>query len=243
MKLDRDAFTRRLWAVCLVLSCVFPPCALAETVTVGDIEIDPRDFAPDQDPQTRLAPCLACHGEHAGGDIDFGPDVQFGTPALRGMTQDYLKESLVAYKTGRRRHEEMDVIVSMLDEETVDFMARSFAAYPAAPMKTAEELARLAEEDPRFRKGQVLARHGLPEKGVPACATCHGDLGEGKAELGPRLAGQNGLYIRQQFTAYADGTRQTAQAEIMQPVAAELSDDEIEAIAHYYGQLIQVAEP
>ncbi len=243
MNLDRDALNLRLWAICLVLSLLIPTCALAQTVMVGDVEIDPRDFAPDQDPETRLAPCLACHGAQAGGDIDFGPEVQFGTPALRGMAHDYLKESLIDYQAGRRSHEEMTVIASMLEVETIDFMARSFAAYPAPPLKSAEALARLADEDPRFRKGQAIALEGLPDEGVPACATCHGDLGEGNAELGPRLAGQNGLYIRRQFTAYADGTRQTAQAEIMQPVAAELSQEDIAAVAHYYEQLIQVGDP
>ena len=135
------------------------------------------------------------------------------------------------------------MIASMLDEQTIGFMARTFATYPAPPLKSADELARLADKDPRFRKGQAIAQEGVPEKDVPACMSCHGDLGQGNADLGPRLAGQNSLYIRQQFTAYADKTRQTDQAEIMRPVVAELSSDEIEAIAHYYQQLVQVDKP
>ncbi len=243
MRLERDGFTPRLWTICLVLLFLFPPQGYAESVTVGDVQIDPQDFSPQQDPQTRVAKCLACHGEHAGGDIDFGPDVQFGTPALRGMEHDYLKQSLVDYKTGSRPHEEMRVIASMLDEETIDFMARTFAAYPAATLRTADELATLADKDHRFRKGQAIAQKGVPEKGVPACLSCHGDLGEGNAGLGPRLAGQNSIYIRRQLTAYADEKRQTAQAAIMQPVAAGLSSDEIEAIAYYYQQLVHVDNP
>lgn len=243
MNLVRDVLALRLWTPWLVLACLFPPSGQAQSVLVGDMEVDPRDFSPRQDPRTRLAPCLACHGKQAGGDRDFGPDVGFGTPALRGLRRDYLEQSLMDYKSGSRPHEEMAVIASMLDAEAIDFMARSFAAYPAPPSKTAEELARLADKDPRFRKGRAIAEAGLPEKGVPACMTCHGASGEGIADLGPRLAGQNSLYIRRQFTAYADKTRQTAQAEIMRPLAAELSADEIEAVADYYQQLVQADEP
>ncbi len=243
MNLVRSASWLRLWTLCLAWSFLFPLYAHAQSVMVGDVDVDPQDFLKHQDPQTRKAACLACHGKHAGGDIDFGPDVQFGTPALRGMRYGYLKQSLIDYKTGSRPHKEMSLIASMLDDETIEFMARAFAAYPTPPFKTTDQLAELANKDRRFRKGQAIAQEGLPEKDVPACMTCHGALGEGDPELGPRLAGQNSLYVRQQFTAYADEARQTAQAEIMQPVVAGMSGDEIEAIAYYYEQLIQVDKP
>jgi cytochrome c553 len=62
---------------------------------------------------------------------------------------------------------------------------------------------------------------------------CHGPLGEG-SDIGPRLDGQNVLYMKSQFTAFANGTRQTVQSAIMQPVVAGLTDDDIEAVAHYF---------
>ena len=203
---------------------------------VGDIEIDPQDFSANLDPDQRIAKCLSCHGHQAGGDIDFGPDVRFGTPALRGMTELYLKESLIAYQTGTRTHEEMSAISAMLNEETVDFMAHSFAAYLPPPMKPADDLAALAEQDALFRHGQTIARQGISQHGIPACVTCHGSLGEGSA-VGPRLAGQNAMYIESQFKAFASGSRQTDHSAPMQPVAAGLTDDDIKAAAHYYETL------
>ena len=160
MGLVGDLFALRLWTTCLVLLLLFPLHGHAQSVMVGDIEVDPRDFSPDQDPEKRIASCLACHGARAGGDVDFGPDVQFGTPALRGMRHDYLKQSLIDYKTGSRPHEEMGVIAAMLNDETIDFMARAFAAYPAPSLKSADELAKLAEKDLRFRMGQAIAEEG-----------------------------------------------------------------------------------
>jgi cytochrome c553 len=210
-----------------------PLAAYSESVTVGDIEIDPQDFAANLDSEQRLAKCLSCHGDNAGGDIDFGPDVHFGTPALRGMGEQYLSDSLTAYQAGTRTHKEMSVIAAMLDQETTNFMARSFAAYLPPPTRSADELTALAEKDALFRQGQTVALQGVADDGVPACMTCHGPLGEG-SPIGPRLAGQNAMYIESQFGAFASGSRQTVQAALMQPVVAGLTGDDIKAVAHYY---------
>jgi cytochrome c553 len=149
------------------------------------------------------------------------------------MGEQYLKDSLIAYQSGTRTHKEMSVISAMLDEETINFMARSFAAYDTPPMKSASELTALAEQDALFRRGQTLAREGISQQGVPACMACHGPLGEGSA-VGPRVAGQNVMYIESQFRAFAGGSRQTVQSATMQPVVAGLTDNDIKAVAHYY---------
>ena len=224
------AFRSRIF---FVLFMVFPLAARSEPIMVGDIEIQPQDFSANLDSEQRIAKCLSCHGLHAGGDVDFGPDIHFGTPALRGMREKYLKESLIAYQTGTRMHGEMSVISSMLDGETMNFMARSFASYKAPPMKSASELTALAEKDALFRQGQTIARQGIPQQGVPACMACHGLLGEGSA-AGPRLAGQNVMFIESQFKAFASGSRQTVQSAAMQPVVAGLTVENIKAVAHYY---------
>jgi cytochrome c553 len=215
------------------LIMVFPLVAYGGSITVGDIEISPEDFSPELGSEKRIAKCLSCHGNQAGGDIDFGANTHFGTPSLRGMRESYLKVSLNAYKTGTRMHKEMSAIASLLDEETIDFMARSFSTYEVPPMRSADELTALAEKDLLFTKGQTLARQGIPQKGVPACIACHGPLGEG-SDIGPRLAGQNVMYIKSQIESFANGARRTVQSAIMQPVVAGLMDDDIEAVAHYY---------
>ena len=219
--------------VFFVLLVGFPLAVHSQSIMVGDIQIDPQDFSANLDPEQRKAKCLSCHGPEAGGDIDFGPDVRFGTPALRGMTEQYLKESLIAYQIGTRTHKEMSPISAMLDEETVNFMAHSFAAYLPPPMKPAAELAALAEQDALFRRGQTIARQGISQHDIPACMACHGPLGEGSA-VGPRIAGQNVMYIENQFKAFVSGSRQTEHSAPMQPVATGLTDKDIKAAAHYY---------
>jgi len=227
------AFLSRIFFVLLI---GFPLVAHSESIMVGDIEIHPQDFSAKLDSEQRIAKCLSCHGQHAGGDIDFGPGVNFGTPALRGMGEQYLKDSLIAYQAGTRTHNEMSVISAMLDAETINFMARTFAAYDAPPMRSESELSALAEQDALFREGQSIALQGISQQGVPACMACHGPLGEGSA-VGPRLAGQNVMYIENQFKAFASGSRQRIQSAAMQPVVAGLTADDIKAVAHYYGSI------
>ena len=130
----------------------------------------------------------------------------------------------------------------MLDDETINFMAHSFAAFIAPPMKSADELAALAEKDALFRRGQTIARQGVLQHGVPACISCHGPLGEGSI-VGPRLAGQNVMYIESQFKAFASGSRQTLQSASMQPAVTGLTDDDIKAVAHFYASVSAPPEP
>ena len=58
------------------------------------------------------------------------------------MSEDYLRNSLIAYKTGTRIQQEMSVIASMLDEETMGFMARTLSTLEAPPGGTERPLHR-----------------------------------------------------------------------------------------------------
>lgn len=81
--------------------------------------------------------------------------------------------------------------------------------------------------------GATLAQQGAT--GVPACMSCHGARGEGLAAAGyPRLAGQAAAYLEKQLRAFAGGQRVNPQ---MQAIASALDDNQIRAVAAYYGKL------
>ncbi len=83
--------------------------------------------------------------------------------------------------------------------------------------------------------GARLAQQGAPERGVAACASCHGAQGEGMAAGGfPRLAAQSPDYLARQLRSYADGSRNNP---VMTPIAKGLSDGQITAVAAHYGNL------
>ena len=78
-------------------------------------------------------------------------------------------------------------------------------------------------------------RQGLRQAVIDNCRRCHGSEGEGirVADL-PKLAGQKSAFLSAALQAYAHGERHSG---IMQPIAANLSRDEIRQLAQYYSVL------
>ena len=68
------------------------------------------------------------------------------------------------------------------------------------------------------------------EKG---CVACHGEKGGAIAPIYPNLNGQYETYLRLQLVAYKSGKRVNA---VMNGMAANLSDEEITALAAHYGK-------
>ena len=60
---------------------------------------------------------------------------------------------------------------------------------------------------------------------------CHGNNGKGTTPEYPNLCGQNEKYLVIALKAYKDGTRNNP---IMKPMAAMLSDADVENVAAYY---------
>ncbi len=78
-------------------------------------------------------------------------------------------------------------------------------------------------------------------KRAAACQTCHGLDGLSKMPEAPNLAGQVEIYLVKALREYRDGTRQNA---VMNVVAKELGDADIDNLAAYYGGLqIEVLPP
>jgi cytochrome c553 len=75
----------------------------------------------------------------------------------------------------------------------------------------------------------------VPGAVARSCERCHGHDGQGRG-LGafPKLAGQQASYIVGALRAYTQDKRHSG---IMQPVAAGLTDAEVEELAHYYAGL------
>ena len=67
------------------------------------------------------------------------------------------------------------------------------------------------------------------EKG---CVACHGQDGVAVSPSYPNLAGQWEAYLRLQLMAYRSGKRNNA---VMAGFASTLTDEEIRALAAYYG--------
>ena len=77
---------------------------------------------------------------------------------------------------------------------------------------------------------------------VHVCSSCHGSQGRSISPTFPRLAGQQKDYLVAQLQAFRDKTRADPHAQTyMWGMAAQLSDQNIDAIAAYYSSQAPVA--
>lgn len=80
-----------------------------------------------------------------------------------------------------------------------------------------------------------IAHYGDDDSGVPSCATCHGNQGEGQPAAGfPRLAGLPMKYFERQLDNFASGDRHDP---MMTPVAKLLSKKQRKALSQYYATM------
>ncbi|QYK42632.1 MAG: c-type cytochrome [Paracoccaceae bacterium] len=141
-------------------------------------------------------------------------------PHIGGEPAGYLSRQLAAFRSGAREHEMMSVVAKGLTDEAIG----NLAAWYAAQVPTAGLPAGRTEAD-------------APE----ACTACHGADGMATMEDAPNLAGENVMYIDTQLKAFRSGKRVH---DIMTGIAADLSDDDIRALAAWYaGTTLTLAPP
>ncbi|MDG0024409.1 c-type cytochrome [Trinickia sp. Y13] len=163
--------------------------------------------------------CVACHGVH-------GDSQSPMFPKLNGQTRDYLVAQLKGF--GQHQRSESDArsymwaIASQLDDATIASLA-DYYAQQAPTAGSAGDAALVAE-------GQKIFEQGLSEKGVPACASCHGAQGQGNGQF-PRLAGQHAEYLMRQIEVFQNGTR--ANAPVMSAVAHTLGKEDAKAVTAF----------
>jgi len=172
--------------------------------------------------------CASCHGAD-------GNSASGGFPKLAGQHPEYLVKQLNDFKAqpgakGPARNNAVMVgFASALSEQDM----RNVAAYYAsqAPQLGA------AHNATTVPIGQKIYRGGIGEKGVPACASCHGPTGQGIPAQYPRLSGQWADYTVAQLSAFQQGAGARNNNEAMHQVASRLTDGEIKAVADYIAGL------
>ena len=121
---------------------------------------------------------------------------------------------------------------------TLTFMfpfATSWAQEAPQPAQPVSPVASAASSQPVNQVVERIITQGVPDKGVMACASCHGTQGEGNAMGGfPQLASQPEAYLAKQLTDYAEGRRKNA---VMEPIAQGLTPEERSGVAAYYAKM------
>jgi cytochrome c553 len=175
-------------------------------------------LAQDGAPAALIASCEGCHG--ASGQTR-SPE----TPRLNGQTREYLTARLqnlriASSQTINAIHNMMDPVRSIpgtaLDAVVTHFAAQS----PAQPNHFG------ADHD----RGAILYAKGRVTE-IPACASCHGDRGQGVGEAA-RLAGQHSAYLQNQLQAMMISARVQG---AMNNHVWMLTQDEVRELAAYLG--------
>jgi len=171
--------------------------------------------------QAKSAICAACHG------VD-GNSAVPNWPKLAGQHAGYIERQTALIKSGARPVPEMAGIVAGISEQDFQDIAAYFASQTNNGGVADESIAAL---------GQRIYRAGNAETGVPACMSCHGPAGEGNPLAGyPALAGQHAVYVAKMLTGFRDGINwgeTDAPSHVMNGSAANLTDEEIVAVASY----------
>jgi cytochrome c553 len=166
--------------------------------------------------------CGACHGADGNSMIP-------QNPKLAGQHADYLFKQMQNFKAAEGKQPEranpiMTGMIAAFDEGQM----RDIAAYFAA-QKPAVDASKPAAEPNAL--GLKLWRAGDLEKGLPACAGCHGPAGAGIPAQFPRLAGQHVEYTEAQLKAFRDGSRANDPNKMMRMIALKMTDAEVKAVS------------
>ena len=191
-----------------------PPAAAKADPAKGGSLYDTGDNA------RGLPACASCHG--AGGNSTINTN-----PKLAGQVDTYLHKQLVDFTTPNRNQPVMTTYAKMLSEDE----KKNIAAYLA----TQQPKQGAARNKDTLELGRKIYRGGIADRGVAACASCHGATGSGIPAQYPRLAGQHQDYTVAQLQAFKTGGRNNSPQ--MSTLAKRLSDDEMKAVADYIAGL------
>jgi cytochrome c553 len=166
----------------------------------------------------KAAVCGACHGMT-------GSSINPEWPSLAGQPEAYVVSQLRQFKDGTRVNALMSPMAAPLSDADMADLAAHYSQQTPAGL----------EADPsNWKAGEKLYRGGDAARGIPACIACHGPQGRGNGPAAyPALRAQHAVYSYNQLKAYASGARKSPGIEIMQVIAARLTEDEMRALASY----------
>jgi cytochrome c553 len=163
--------------------------------------------------------CSTCHGPRG---VSTSPEF----PVLAAQQKEYIVNQLHAFRAKSRAekdaHDFMWGMAGLLDDRLISEIAIYYSSQPPARGRPDADAAQIA-------RGRQLFDQGSSDRGIPACASCHGETGTGMG-IYPRLAGQHAKYVAKQLTYIQSLVRS---APVMHGIVKDLTPSEIQAVAAY----------
>jgi len=160
--------------------------------------------------------CSGCHGIADYNNVY----PTYHVPRIGGQNQEYLAIALKAFRSGERKHSNMNLQAEGLSDQDID----DIAVYLTG--QTKETTAASASDT----AGQAKSA---------TCQACHGPTGTSTQAIYPNLGGQHQNYLSKALHDFRDGSRPNA---IMSGFAGGLSDADIEDITAWYASQAGLTE-
>ena len=177
--------------------------------------------------QARATVCAACHG------ID-GNSINPEWPSLAGQGASYMVTQLKRFQSGERENVLMAPQASLLSEQDILDVSAFYAAQtPKIGVAQADQKT--------LDLGELIYRGGILERGIPSCIACHGPGGAATNPPNSPRPAASMLVIRLASLNPSRGFRHTRShpAEPMMNEVAQMTDEEIEAVAHYISPVLR----
>jgi cytochrome c553 len=158
--------------------------------------------------------CAACHGPDGNST---NPDY----PILAGQSWRYLYTQLKDFKEGRRSDPQMSPMAAGLSQDDMVALGNYYAAQKPKPIS-------FPVDGAKVEAGRKIADAAL-------CPMCHLGGFVGQNEI-PRVAGQWPQYVKKQLLDFK-AKRRTNDAGNMASYTSNLSDQDIESLSQYIGNL------
>jgi cytochrome c553 len=226
MKSDTNFFVRSV-RLGLMASLVMTPIAInAATPAAGSAAPATPKIDLQKGASIAGQVCVGCHAVDGNSTV---PDF----PILAGQHAAYLSKQLHNFqvkpnaKKAERENAIMAGFAAALSEDDIRNVSAFYAAQAIKPS--------YAQKKDVLALGQTIYRAGVPARGIPACVGCHAPNGAGIPAQYPRLSGQYAQYTKSQLAAFKAGAR--ANSVQMTKISAQLTDQEMEALAEYIAGL------
>lgn len=197
---------------------------LAALTLSGLVTAAPADLAKGKQVVDQV--CAACHAPDGNSGIAMYPKLSAQHPS-------YIITQTLAIKNGERQTGSSAAMAPMVQNLSEEDIRNAAAYYFKQQPKPGEAN---PKEHPEL--GAKIYRSGIPEKGVPACMSCHGPAGAGMPAGGttidafPRIGGQHASYVTEQLKYYASGARKSPN-NMMEDVAGRMSEADMKAVSNY----------
>jgi cytochrome c553 len=191
------------------------PAKLAAAILTAFLITTPAHAADIAAGKAKAEMCVGCHGDNGISQME-------NIPSLAAQPDQFIQWQLVFFRAGTRKNERMQPIVEQLNNEDIRNLGAYFAQLP--PPKAP------ADDNPDLSKKGAQAVVGR------RCASCHTDSFAGTKAVA-RVAGQREEYLLKALHDYKSGVRSGGGMAAMADVAYPLSEEEIEALAHYLAHL------